>query len=99
MCAVALTPRGAGVRVREVMSRGRGPRGGPRREDAEVGYSLSGFGRLVLHHGQRTRGGRRLHRAIDQARAILADVHNWFVEGFDAADLKDAKALLEELDA
>jgi hypothetical protein len=27
----------------------------------------------------------------------LADIYNWFTEGFDTADLKDAKALLEEL--
>ena len=33
----------------------------------------------------------------DQARATLADIYNWFTEGFDTADLKDAKALLEEL--
>jgi len=33
----------------------------------------------------------------DQARAMLADIYNWFTEGFDTADLKDAKALLEEL--
>jgi predicted ATPase len=33
----------------------------------------------------------------DEARAMLADVYNWFTEGFDTADLKDAKALLEEL--
>ncbi len=32
-----------------------------------------------------------------EARAILADIYNWFSEGFDSADLKDAKALLEEL--
>jgi hypothetical protein len=28
---------------------------------------------------------------------MLADIYNWFTEGFDTADLKDAKALLEEL--
>ena len=28
---------------------------------------------------------------------MLADVYNWFTEGFDTADLKDAKALVEEL--
>jgi hypothetical protein len=28
---------------------------------------------------------------------ILADIYNWFTEGFDTADLKEAKALLEEL--
>jgi class 3 adenylate cyclase/tetratricopeptide (TPR) repeat protein len=33
----------------------------------------------------------------DQARAILAGIYNRFTEGFDTADLKDAKALLEEL--
>ena len=32
-----------------------------------------------------------------EARAMLADIHNWFTEGFDTADLKDAKALLDEL--
>jgi predicted ATPase len=32
-----------------------------------------------------------------EARAMLAEIYNWFTEGFDTADLKDAKALLEEL--
>jgi class 3 adenylate cyclase/tetratricopeptide (TPR) repeat protein len=35
----------------------------------------------------------------DEARAMLADIYNWFTEGFDTADLKDAKALLGELSA
>jgi predicted ATPase len=34
----------------------------------------------------------------DEARIMLADIYNWFTEGFDTADLKDAKALLEQLD-
>jgi hypothetical protein len=33
----------------------------------------------------------------DEACAVLADIYNWFNEGFDTADLIDAKALLEEL--
>ena len=33
----------------------------------------------------------------DEARATLADIYNWFTEGFDTRDLKDAKALLDEL--
>jgi class 3 adenylate cyclase/tetratricopeptide (TPR) repeat protein len=33
----------------------------------------------------------------DEARALLAEIYNWFTEGFDTADLKEAKALLEEL--
>jgi class 3 adenylate cyclase/predicted ATPase len=32
-----------------------------------------------------------------EARAMLAEIYNWFTEGFDTADLKEAKALLEEL--
>jgi tetratricopeptide (TPR) repeat protein len=42
--------------------------------------------RLLDHQGRR-----------DEARTMLADVYNWFTEGFDSADLKDAKALLEDL--
>ena len=34
-----------------------------------------------------------------QARELLAPVYGWFTEGFDTRDLKDAKALLEELAA
>ena len=33
----------------------------------------------------------------DEARTVLAEVYDWFTEGFDTADLKDAKALLDEL--
>jgi predicted ATPase len=33
----------------------------------------------------------------DEGAAMLAQIYNWFTEGFDTADLKDGKALLEEL--
>jgi class 3 adenylate cyclase/tetratricopeptide (TPR) repeat protein len=33
----------------------------------------------------------------DEARELLAPVYGWFTEGFDTADLKEAKALLDEL--
>jgi predicted ATPase len=33
----------------------------------------------------------------DEARQLLAGIYGWFTEGFDTADLKAAKALLEEL--
>ena len=33
----------------------------------------------------------------EEARTMLADIYGWFTEGFDTADLKDAKALLDEL--
>ena len=32
-----------------------------------------------------------------EARTMLANIYNWFIEGFDTADLKDAKTLLDEL--
>ena len=42
--------------------------------------------RLLAEHGRR-----------DEARTKLAEIYNWFTEGFDTADLKDAKALLDDL--
>jgi predicted ATPase len=33
----------------------------------------------------------------DEARTMLAEIYGWFTEGFDTADLKDAKALLDQL--
>jgi predicted ATPase len=33
----------------------------------------------------------------DEARELLAPVYGWFTEGFDTLDLRQAKALLEEL--
>jgi predicted ATPase len=44
--------------------------------------------RLWLDQGQR-----------DEARELLAPVYGWFTEGFDTLDLKEAKALLDELHA
>jgi len=43
--------------------------------------------RLWQHQGKRV-----------EAYQLLADVYGWFTEGFDTADLQDAKALLEELE-
>jgi tetratricopeptide (TPR) repeat protein len=40
----------------------------------------------------RQRQGRR-----DEARSMLAEIYGWFTEGFDTADLKQAKVLLDEL--
>jgi hypothetical protein len=42
----------------------------------------------------------RLWRAqgkLTEARDLLPPVYRWFTEGFDTRDLKEAKALLEEL--
>jgi len=35
----------------------------------------------------------------DEARDLLTPVYNWFTEGFDTRDLKEAKVLLDELHA
>ncbi len=59
------------------------------REREEKSHELraaTSLGRLLRDQGRR-----------DEARALLAPVYDWFTEGFDTADLKDAKALLDEL--
>jgi len=33
----------------------------------------------------------------DEARKLLAEIYGWFTEGFDTADLQEAKTILEEL--
>jgi predicted ATPase len=33
----------------------------------------------------------------EQARELFAPVYSWFTEGFDTLDLKETKALLDEL--
>ena len=40
----------------------------------------------------------RQHGKQTEAHEMLAEVYNWFTEGFDTKDLQEAKALLEELD-
>jgi len=50
--------------------------------------ATTSFARLLADQGRR-----------EEARTMLAEIYNWFTEGFDTADLKDAKALLDELTA
>ncbi len=38
-----------------------------------------------------TKQGRR-----NEARTMLSEIYNWFTEGFDTLDLKEAKALIDE---
>ena len=33
----------------------------------------------------------------EEARPLLGEIYGWFTEGFDTADMKDAKTLLENL--
>jgi predicted ATPase len=64
--------------------------------------------RTAIAREQRTRGfelraavslARLLsdHDRRSEARDLLAPVYGWFTEGFDTQDLKQAKALLDEL--
>ena len=51
----------------------------------ELRASIS-LARILAQQGRRS-----------EAHKMLSDIYNWFTEGFDTADLKDAKALLDEL--
>jgi len=48
--------------------------------------AVMSLARLWQHQGKKT-----------EAHQMLAEIYGWFTEGFDTKDLKDAKALLEEL--
>jgi predicted ATPase len=48
--------------------------------------TVTSLSRLWLHQGKKA-----------EARQMLAEIYGWFSEGFDTADLREAKALLEEL--
>jgi predicted ATPase len=39
------------------------------------------------------------HGKPAEARQLLGAIYGWFIEGFDTADLQEAKALLDELGA
>ena len=59
------------------------------REQGTRGYELraaTSLARLWREQGRRA-----------EARDLLAPVYGWFTEGFDTADLKEAKALLDQL--
>ncbi len=56
------------------------------REAFSVASSVCSLARLWRDQGKRA-----------EARDLLGPIYNWFTEGFDAPDLKDAKALLDEL--
>ena len=58
-------------------------------EQQARGWSLraaTSLARLLVEQGRRA-----------EADDLLGPIYGWFTEGFDTADLKDAKALLDEL--
>jgi predicted ATPase len=59
------------------------------REQGTRGYELRASTSLARLWGEQGRRG--------EARELLAPVYGWFTEGFDTQDLKEAKALLDEL--
>jgi predicted ATPase len=59
------------------------------RENGTRGFELRAATSLARLWGEQGRRG--------EARELLAPVYGWFTEGFDTADLKEAKALLDEL--
>jgi predicted ATPase len=52
---------------------------------------------LELHAAMSLARLRQQQGKRDEARALLAPVYSWFTEGFDTADLQEAKALLDAL--
>jgi len=82
-----------------------------KREPSNVGEARSCFQRAV--EIARNQGAKSLElratmslarllakqRRRGEARAMLAEIYNWFTEGFDTADLKEAEELLDELSA
>jgi predicted ATPase len=65
----------------------------------EVAQIAAAIGR-EFSHARAAMGMARLWRdqgKRDEAHDLLAPVYGWFTEGFDTRDLKEAKALLEEL--
>ena len=59
------------------------------RKQGTRGYELRAATSLARLWGEKSRRG--------EARELLAPVYGWFTEGFDTADLKEAKALLDAL--
>ena len=82
---VVLARIGEAVEAASWFQRAIDPAGASRRNPSSCAprLALLGFG---LEQGDRA-----------EAHDLLAPVYGWFTEGFDTADLKDAKALLEQL--
>jgi DNA-binding winged helix-turn-helix (wHTH) protein/tetratricopeptide (TPR) repeat protein len=70
------------------------------RNDAEQCFRRAiGIARSRGERSLELRAAISLTRASPQARGALREVYGWFTEGFDTADLREARALLEKRDA
>jgi predicted ATPase len=78
--------------------------GGTTREAEERFHQALNIARRQQAKSLELRAATRLSRLWQrqgkraEAHQLLADVYGWFTEGFDTADLQEAKALLEELE-
>jgi len=79
------SPRGLQREAEESIQRAISIARGQQAKSLELRATTS-LARLLRDSGRRT-----------EARTILAEIYSWFTEGFDTADLRDAKALIEEL--
>ena len=81
----------------------RGPESEVQKEAEECFWKAIGIARQQQAKSLELRAVMSLSRLWQQqgkkeeARQMLAEIYGWFTEGFDTADLQEAKALLEEL--
>ena len=52
---------------------------------------------VILWSIQCHRTWRRIQDREPEARELITPIYEWFTEGFETVDLREAKALLEEL--
>ncbi len=101
-CAVALDNEVAGIITPQPRHQRASVRGATRSDSGSRRAGVAG----VLIAGEIGQGGTRSERSscdndarqgVQQARELLTPVYGCFTEGFDTRDLKEPKALLQEL--
>ena len=66
---------------------------------AVLAYLATHAGRLVTANDRPRFTEHAPRSTLDEAYKLLTEIYGWFTEGFDTADLQEAKALLETLRA
>jgi class 3 adenylate cyclase/ABC-type lipoprotein export system ATPase subunit len=102
--ALQFNPQEGVYRPRTLRLRGELRLAGRRTELAEADFRASlGLARTMGAKAWELQTTVSLARLLDsdgrrgEAQAMLAEIYSWFTEGFDTADLKDAKVLLDKL--